>query len=183
MSIDDATEAGKLARGADRLYGDLLLVLAAMSAIAPLFVNATLAWSLFAAGAAGVWWVVLDRSMHGLLASIGWTLVSLGLGLHLAFHIGLDVLPLEGVLGGGFILLGVAELFLGVERYRKRPMARMAMIIGAAVAMLFGVAVPFMWPNLPEWGVSTTVAVMLATFGIGLLLGSRRIRVKSAATP
>jgi uncharacterized membrane protein HdeD (DUF308 family) len=165
-----------LARGADRLYGDLLILLAALSAAAPFFAEATLAWTLLVAGVAGVWWIALDRTMHGFLASVGWTLVSLGLGLHLAFHIGIDVLPLQGTLAAGFILLGVTELLLGVERYRRRPVARLALIVGAAVAIAFGVAVPLALPEMPDWLISTAVAVMLGTFGVGLLLGARRVR-------
>ncbi|MBV9996941.1 MAG: hypothetical protein JO127_17190 [Caulobacteraceae bacterium] len=161
------------ARGADRLYGDLLILLAAVSAIAPLFAEATLAWALFAAGIAGVWWIALDRTVHGFLAAVGWTLVSLGLGLHLAFQIGVDVLPLEGTLAAGFILLGVSELFFGVERYRHRPMGRCALIVGAAVAIGFGIAVPLALPQLPDWLISSAVAVMLGAFGVGLLLGAR----------
>ena len=167
-----------LARGADRLYGDLLLVLAAVSAIAPLFEGATLAWALFAAGLAGLWWIALDRSMHGFLAAVGWTLVSLGLGLHLAFHIGLDALPLQATLAVGFVLLGIAELVLGIERYRGRPIARFVLIVGAAAAIAFGVSVPLLWPDIPPWGVSTTVAVMMASFGLSLLLGARRHHAK-----
>jgi len=163
-----------LARGADRLYGDLLLVLAVISAVAPLFEGATLAWALLVAGLAGLWWIALDRSMHGFLAAGGWTLVSLGLGLHLAFQIGLDVLPLQLTLAAGFVLLGVSELLLGVERYRGRPIARLVLVIGAAVAIAFGVSVPLLWPDLPPWGVSTVVAVMMASFGIALLVGANR---------
>jgi hypothetical protein len=168
-----------LARGADRLYGDLLLVLAAMSAAAPLFAGATLAWALFLSGAAGLWWILLDRSMHGLLAAVGWTLVSLGLGLHLAFHLGLGVLPIEGTLSVGFILLGLAELLLGVERYRGKPLARLALILGAGVAIAFGLAAEFILMDLPDWVISTTVAVMLAAFGLALIFGARAVHRKA----
>jgi hypothetical protein len=173
-----------LARGADRLYGDLLILLAAVSAAAPLFDGATLAWALFAAGAAGLWWIALDRSMHGFFAAIGWTLVSLGLGLHLAFHFGVGEISIQveaAMLGGGFILLGIAEAFLGVERYRGRPAARLALVIGAAVAIAFGIAAQFFLLEMPDWIISTTVAVMMAGFGIGLIVGARRIHRKLTA--
>jgi hypothetical protein len=160
------------ARGADRLYGELLILLAVVSAAAPLFVEATLAWTLFLAGLAGIWWVAVDRSTRGLLAAAGWTLVTLGLGLHLAFHILLGVVPLGLTLGLGFVLLGAAELSLGAERYRRRAAARIALIAGGAAAVLFGLAVPVVWPSLPSWAGGATVAVMFATFGAGLLIGA-----------
>lgn len=57
-----------LTREADRLYGELLIILAVLSAAAPLFVEATLAWSLLLTGVAGVWWIAIDRTPRGLLA-------------------------------------------------------------------------------------------------------------------
>jgi hypothetical protein len=163
-----------LARGVDRLYGELLILLAVISVAAPLFVEATLAWTLFLAGLAGLWWIALDRTTRGLAAAAGWTLITLGLGFHLAFHAFLGVLPLGLTLGLGFVLLGIAELSLGAERYSRRPAARIALIAGGAIAVVFGLAVPVVWPDLPSWAGGATVATMFATFGAGLLIGAGR---------
>src|ERR1700722_1456177 len=73
-------------READRFYGVFLIVLAVASAAAPLFVEATLAWALFLAGLVGLSWLVLDRSPHGFIAAIGWTVLAGALGYHPAFH-------------------------------------------------------------------------------------------------
>jgi len=162
------------ARRADRLYGELLILLAAISALAPLFAEATLAWTLFLAGVAGLWWLAIDRSPRGLFAAAGWTLVALGLGYHLAFHAFLGVTHLGLILGAGFLLLGAAELFLGAQRYRARPIARLVMIAGGLVSIGFGLTVPLAFPDLPDWAGGATVATMFASFGAGLLIGDRR---------
>ena len=172
MPDSPTTLSARRTRAADRLYGDLLLLLAAIALIAPLFVEATLAWELVLGGASGVWWVFFDRTPRGLAAAIGWTLLTLGLGLHLAFHVGFDILPLDATLCAAFILLGAAELWLGFARYRTRPIARIALIVGAASAVAFGVSVPLLWPNLPPWAASTALSVMFATLGAALLIGS-----------
>jgi hypothetical protein len=174
MTEDSETSSLRRARGADRLYGELLILLAAISAAAPFFVEATLAWTLFLAGLAGVWWVALDRTPRGLLAAGGWTLVTAGLGFHLAFHAFLGVIPLGLTLGLGFVLLGIAELSLGVERYRRRPAARLALVVGGAAAVMFGISIPLAWPDLPSWAAAATIAVMFGAFGAGLLIGSAR---------
>ena len=171
---DNATPSVKRTRAADRLYGDLLLLLAAIALTAPLFVQATLAWELVLVGACGVWWVFLDRTPRGLAAAIGWTLLTLGLGLHLAFHVGFDILPLDATLCVAFCLLGAAELWLGLVRYRTRPLARVALILGAASALAFGIAVPLLWPDLPNWAASAALSVMFGSLGAALLLGARR---------
>jgi hypothetical protein len=173
MAVSDTRKISptRLARGADRLYGELLIVLAVFSAAAPLFVEATLAWSLLLGGLAGLWWIALDRTPRGMVAAAGWAFITLGLGAHLTFHVGLGVLPLDVTLGLGFVLLGVAEVVLGAERYRNRPLARFALSVGGAVAVAFGIAFPFVWSGIPSWLGSTTMAVMYATFGIGLLIG------------
>ena len=51
---------------ADRYYGFLLILLAIASATAPLFVEATLGWTLFLAGLVGGTWLVFDRTPDGL---------------------------------------------------------------------------------------------------------------------
>jgi hypothetical protein len=173
MTVSDIRKISqkRLARGADRLYGELLIGLAVFAAAAPLFVEATLAWSLLLGGLAGLWWIALDRTPRGMVAAAGWAFITLGLGAHLTFHVGLGVLPLAVTLGLGFVLLGVAELALGAERYRNRPAARFALSVGGAVAVAFGIAFPFVWSGIPSWLGSTTMAVMYATFGVGLLIG------------
>jgi len=176
MALHVTTAPSALTREADRLYGELLLILAVLSAAAPLFVEATLAWSLLLAGVAGVWWLAVDRTPRGLLAGVAWALIAIGLGLHLSLHVMLSVVPLELALGLGFILLGVAELWLGIDRYRRRPAARLVTIAGGAVAVVFGVAAPLVWPSLPSWAGAVTVSLMFAGFGAGLLIGGSRRR-------
>jgi len=165
-----------LVREVDRLYGELLVILAVLSAAAPLFVEATLAWSLLLTGIAGVWWVAVDRTPRGLIAGVAWALIALGLGAHLTFHILLGAFPLDIALGGGFLLLGVAELCLGLERYRRRPAARLVTVAGGGAAIVFGLSVPFLWPNLPAWAGAGAVALMLGGFGAGLLISGARRR-------
>jgi uncharacterized membrane protein HdeD (DUF308 family) len=165
-----------LTREADRLYGELLVVLAVLSAAAPLFVEATLAWSLLLTGVAGLWWIAVDRTPRGLLAGAAWALIALGLGLHLTFHILLGAFPLDIALGGGFLLLGITELWFGLERYRRRPAARLVTVAGGAVAIVFGLSVPFVWPDLPAWAGAATVSLTLGGLGAGLLIGGARRR-------
>ena len=160
------------AREADRFYGVFLLVPAAASAAAPLFLDASLAWALFLAGLVGLSWLVLDRSPHGFVAAAGWTLLAGALGYHLAFHALLDVSWLALTLGGGFVLLGGAEIAFGLQRYRRVRPARLVLMIGGAAAVVFGVCVPLLWPGVPDWAGSATVAAMFAAFGLALLLGS-----------
>src|SRR5579872_1404355 len=169
MSDNPTAAAARRTRTADRIYGDLLLLLAAVALIAPLFVEATLAWELILGGVSGIWWVFLDRTPRGLAAAIGWTLLTLGLGLHLAFHVGFDILPLDATLCAAFILLGAAELWLGFARFRTRPVARAALVLGAASAVAFGVSVPLLWPNLPPWAASAALSAMFGTLGAALL--------------
>jgi uncharacterized membrane protein HdeD (DUF308 family) len=170
-----------VSREADRLYGELLILLGLLSLAAPFFVEATLAWSLFLAGVAGAWWWLLDRSPRGILAAAAWVLIALGLGLHLSFHILLGAIPLDLTLGGGFVLLGAAELLLGVERYRRRWAARLLMIAGGAAAIVFGVCVPIVWPAIPNWAGAVTIATMFIGFGAGLLLGDYQSRTSRVA--
>jgi uncharacterized membrane protein HdeD (DUF308 family) len=160
------------AREADRFYGVFLILLAAASAAAPLFVEATLAWALFLAGLVGLSWLVLDRSSHGFIAAIGWTVLAGGLGYHLAFHALLDMSRLAMTLGVGFVVLGGAEIVFGLRRYRRVRPARLMLAIGGAVAIAFGVCTPLLWPSIPDWAGSVTVAAMFATFGLALLIGS-----------
>lgn len=159
-------------READRFYGVFLIVLAVASAAAPLFVEATLAWALFLAGLVGLSWLVLDRSPHGFIAAIGWTVLAGALGYHLAFHALVDMGRLAFTLGAGFVLLGGAEIAFGLQRYRRVRPARLVLVIGGAAAIAFGVFTPLLWPNVPDWAGSATVAAMFGAFGLALLLGS-----------
>ncbi len=160
------------AREADRFYGVFLIVLAVASAAAPLFVEATLAWALFLAGLVGLSWLVLDRSPHGFIAAIGWTVLAGALGYHLAFHALVDMSRLALTLGAGFVLLGGAEIAFGLQRYRRVRPARLVLMIGGAAAIAFGVFTPLLWPSVPDWAGSATVAAMFGAFGLALLLGS-----------
>jgi hypothetical protein len=178
MSDERNVSSKRQARGADRLYGELLIALAAFSAAAPLFVEATLAWSLLLAGLAGLWWIAVDRTPRGLVAAAGWTFITLGLGAHLTFHVGLGVAPLEVTLGLGFILLGMAEFMLALGRYRQRSVARLASLAGGAVAVAFGIAFPIVWPDVPSWLGGGAMAVMFATFGVSLLVGDASGRAR-----
>jgi uncharacterized membrane protein HdeD (DUF308 family) len=160
------------AREADRFYGAFLIVLAAVSAAAPLFAESVLAWTLFLAGIAGVCWVALDRTPRSLLAAAGWTLVTLGLGFQLVFHDLLSLASLGLTLGLGFILLGAAEILFGFERYRRFPGARTLTVVGGAAAVAFGISAPIIWPDMPTWAGAATVAAMFATFGVSLIAGT-----------
>jgi hypothetical protein len=171
VSIESSTRV-RHAREADRFYGVFLVLLAVASAAAPLFVEATLAWALFLAGLVGLSWLVLDRSPHGFIAAIGWTLLAGALGYHLAFHALVDMSRLALTLGAGFVLLGGAEIAFGLQRYRRVRPARLVLMIGGAAAIAFGVFTPLLWPSVPDWAGSATVAAMFGAFGLALLLGS-----------
>jgi len=181
MSDRQAFPGGESARSADRFYGAFLILLAVASALAPFFAEATLAWTLLLAGLIGAAWLALDRSPQGFLAAAGWTLVALGLGLHLGFHILLDVVPISLTLGLGFVLLGVAEILFGLERYPHSKGARVALVIGGAGAVAFGIAAPAVWPDIPPWAGGATVGLMFAAFGVALELGAARTRAKLRA--
>lgn len=181
MTDGDAFPGGDAARSADRFYGAFLILLGAASTAAPFFAEATLAWTLLLAGVVGAAWLILDRSPQGFLAAAGWSLVAVGLGLHLGFHLLLDVVPLGLTLGLGFILLGVAEILFGLERYPHSKGARIALVIGGAGAVMFGLAAPTVWPDIPSWAGGATVGLMFATFGVALELGAVRKRAKLRA--
>jgi hypothetical protein len=173
MSHPHLPSVAEQARAADRFYGFFLLLLALASAAAPLFVEATLAWTLFLAGLLGASWLALDRSPRGFAAAAGWSLVAFGMGCHLVFHAFLGVISLSLVLGLGFVLLGAAEILFGVERYRPGG-ARYALVVGGAIAAGFGLSVPLLWPDLPNWGGGLAMAAMFTGFGAALLIGAAR---------
>jgi len=168
------------AKRADRFYGAFLLLLAVASVIAPLFAEATLAWTLLLAGVIGLSWLMLDRTPRGFVAAIGWSLVALGLGLHLVFHVLLGVISLGLTLGLGFIILGAAEILFGFERYPHSKGARTALVLGGAAAIAFGVSIPLIWPEIPNWAGGATMGLMFAAFGVALELGAARRRAKPA---
>jgi len=168
--IDDVpTEPAKRA---DRFYGAFLILLAVASATAPLFAEATLGWTLLLAGLIGLTWLMLDRTPRGRVAASAWSLIALALGLHLVFHILLNVIPLGLAIGVGFVALGVAEALFGLERYSHSKGARVAMVLGGAAAFIFGVSVPLMWPDIPNWAGGVTMGLMFAAFGVALELGA-----------
>ena len=168
--IDDVpTEPAKRA---DRFYGAFLILLAIASATAPLFAEATLGWTLLLAGLIGLTWLMLDRTPRGRVAASAWSLIALALGLHLVFHILLNVIPLGLAIGVGFVALGVAEALFGLERYSHSKGARVAMVLGGAAAFIFGVSVPLMWPDIPNWAGGVTMGLMFAAFGVALELGA-----------
>ena len=169
------------ARRADRFYGAFLIALALASAVAPFFAAATLAWTLLLAGVIGATWLWLDRSPRGFMAAIGWTIVALGLGLHLVFHVFLNVIPLGLVLGLGFVILGLAEIVFGVERYSHSVGARIALVVGGGAAVAFGLAAFFVLPAMPPWAGGVTMGLMFAAFGVALELGAARRRAKLQA--
>ena len=181
MSKEAEVEPTEPAKRADRFYGAFLILLAIASAIAPLFAEATLAWTLLLAGLIGVSWLALDRTPRGFLAAVGWSLVALGLGLHLVFHVLLGVVPLGLTLGLGFVILGAAEILFGFERYPHSRGARLALVLGGAAAIAFGVAIPLAWPEIPDWAGGLTMGLMFAAFGIALEIGAARRRAKTAA--
>jgi uncharacterized membrane protein HdeD (DUF308 family) len=186
MSHSPAHVDRRKVREADRFYGAFLIVLAAVSAVAPLFVENILAWTLFLAGVAGVCWVALDRTPRSLVAGAGWTLVTLGLGFQLVFHDLLSLMWLGLTLGLGFILLGAAEILFGFERYRRFPGARVLTVVGGAAAVVFGFLAPIYLPEMPIWTGAAIVAAMFATFGVSLIAGTvvhHRRRRRAAAEP
>jgi hypothetical protein len=176
MADIEPSNQARHARDADRFYGAFLILLAIASAVAPLFVEQTLAWMLLLAGLVGFTWLLLDRSPHGLIAAIGWTLVAGALGYHLVFHELMDMSRLAVILGAGFITLGGAEIAFGLQRYRRVRPARMALLAGGAVAIGFGIWAPLVWPRVHEWATSATIAAMFGAFGLALLLGSNTRR-------
>jgi uncharacterized membrane protein HdeD (DUF308 family) len=162
-----------VAQDADRLYGEVLILLGLGSAVAPLFAPSVAAWSLLLAGVVGVWWIALDRTPRGFVAGVAWVLITFGIGLHLAFHVIADAMAVGLSLGLGTILLGVAELALGIERPTLRRWGRPIMVAGGVGAIAFAIAVPIVWPDIPPWTADAAVAILFVTFGAALLIGPR----------
>ncbi len=160
------------AKRADRLYGALLMLLALASALAPLFAEATLGWTLLLAGLLGLTWLMLDRTSSGRLAAFGWCVVALALGAHLVFHILLGVIPLSMAIFVGFIVLGFAEALFGMARYSHSVGARIAMVMGGVAALAFAASIPMTWPNIPSWAGGAAMGLMFAAFGVALELGA-----------
>jgi len=169
-TIDDVpTEPAKRA---DRLYGAFLIVLAVASAVAPLFAEATLGWTLLLAGVIGLTWLMLDRTPSGRLVAFWWSLVALALGVHLVFHVLLGAIPLGLAISTGFIMLGLAEALFGLQRYSHSIGARIAMVLGGVAALAFGISIPLTWPDIPHWAGGATMGLMFAAFGVALELGA-----------
>jgi len=164
------------AREADRYYGFLLILLAIASATAPLFVEATLGWTLFLAGLVGGTWLVFDRTPRGYAAAVIWSATAFLLGLHLAFHFLLGIFPLGLVIGLSFLLMGVCEAVFGMTRFSHSRGARTTLGLGGAVSALFGVVTLVIWPNIPVWAGGAVVGSMFLAFGAALELGAAQKR-------
>ena len=169
------------ALAADRFYGLFLIGLGAVCALGPVFGGASLAWGLTLAGLAGGCWLVLDRSPRGFLAAAGWSVISLGLGLQLILHATVTMDQLALTLAMGFVLLGLAEIIFGLERFKPHSAPRLALVAGGAAASAFGAVLSMALPALPSWAAGAVLGVVFAGFGIGVLLGARRRR-RGAAT-
>ncbi len=168
------------ALAADRFYGVFLVLLGILSATAPVFGGAELAWGLSLAGIAGGCWLVLDRSPRGLFAAAGWVVLCLGLGLLLIWHEAVSMEQLAITLAAGFVMLGVAEIVFGLERFRPHSAPRIVLVIGGAAAAAFGVALSLALPSLPNWLGGVVLGVVFAGFGLGVLIGAGRRRSKAA---
>jgi len=169
------------AREADRYYGFLLILLALMSAVAPLFADAFLGWSLFLAGLLGATWLFLDRTPRGYAAAATWTVVAFLLGVHLTFHLLLGFFPLGLVIGLSFLLMGVAEAVFGMTRYAHSRGARTVLGLAGAASGLFGVVTLIIWPQIPAWSGGTTLGLMFLALGVALELGAAQKRAQLRA--
>lgn len=170
------------AQVADRFYGVVLLALAVVSALAPMFAGAVLAWVLAIAGVSGLAWLLLDRTPRGFVAAAGWAIVALSLGLHLVLHALVEMGELALILTVGFVLLGGAEILFGVERYRRSRLARTLVVVAGAASIAFGLTITLVWPALPPWMASAVLSFMFGTLGAGLLIGSRHL-ARLGSTP
>jgi uncharacterized membrane protein HdeD (DUF308 family) len=181
MTQSDDAEPSEPVRRADRSYGVVLILLGLVSAAAPFFVAATLAWTLFLAGLIAAVWLWLDRTPRGRLAAAIWSLVAFALGAHLVFHLFLGLIPLTLTLGIGFVLLGAAEIAFGLERYSHTNGARLALVLGGAAAVIFGICTALVWQDMPAWAAGVTVGLMFAAFGVALELGAAHHRAQLRA--
>jgi len=164
------------ALAADRFYGLFLVLLGVLSALAPLFGGAELAWGLSLAGIAGGCWLLLDRSPRGLFAAAGWVVLCLGLGLQLIWREAVSMEQLAITLAAGFVLLGAAEIVFGLKRFKPHSAPRIALVIGGAAAAAFGVALSLTLPALPNWLGGAVLGLVFAGFGLGVLIGAERRR-------
>lgn len=173
-------ETLKRALAADRFYGVFLLLLGALSALAPAFGGAMLAWGMSLAGLGGACWLLLDRSPRGLFAAVGWVVLCLGLGLQLVWHAEVSMEQLAITLAIGFVLLGAAEIVFGLARFQPHSAPRLVLVIGGAAAAAFGVALSLALPALPNWVAGAVLGLVFAGFGAGVLIGAGRRKAKAA---
>jgi hypothetical protein len=173
-------ETLRRALAADRFYGVFLILLGLLSALAPVFEGAKLAWILSLAGLGGGCWLILDRSPRGFFAGAGWVVLCLGLGLLLVWREEVSMEQLAVMLAGGFLLLGGAEIVFGLERFRPHSAPRIALVLGGAAAAGFGVALSLALPGLPNWLAGAVLGVVFAGFGVGVLIGANRRKANGA---
>lgn len=167
-------ETLKRALAADRFYGVFLILLGLLSALAPAFGGAELAWGLSLAGLGGGCWLLLDRSPRGFFAAVGWVVLCLGLGLQLIWRTEVSMEQLALTLAGGFVLLGVAEIVFGLKRFKPHSAPRIALVAGGAAAAGFGVALSLALPTLPNWLAGAVLGLVFAGFGAAMLISAGR---------
>lgn len=106
-------------------------------------------------------------------------MLCLGLGLQLVWHAAVSMEQLALTLTVGFIMLGVAEIVFGLERFKPHSAPRIALVVGGAAAAAFGVVLSLALPTLPNWLAGVVLGLVFAGFGAGVLIGAGRRKPKA----
>jgi len=63
-------------------------------------------------------------------------------------------------------------VLFGLERYSHSNGAKVAMVLGGASALIFGVTISVVGSDIPNWAGGVTVGLMFVAFGVALELGA-----------
>lgn len=164
-------------KGWFRRLGIVLLILGIAAVLFPLVasiaVKVMIGWVMLLAGAMNLWQAFHTRDWSSTIWNALIALLSLAVGVYLAFFPLTGLVGLTLLLGVTFAAQGVFEILIAMQNRERKGWG--FLLLSGALSVVLGLMLMFGLPGTAEWALGLMVGIHFISSGVSLIALSRAV--------
>ncbi|MDF0598265.1 HdeD family acid-resistance protein [Psychromarinibacter halotolerans] len=174
---EELLEAIRAHKGWFTFLGAALLIAGVVALLFPLVASIAakvmVGWIMLVAGGINLWAAFQTRSWGSTIWNALIAVLSLAVGVYLAFFPMTGLVALTLLLGLTFAAQGVFEVLIGLQNRQTRGWG--FLVLSGALSLVLGILLMFGLPSTAEWALGLMLGIHFVSSGISLLMLSRSV--------
>ncbi len=174
---EELLEAIRAHKGWFTFLGVVLLIAGIIAIMFPLFASIAakvmVGWIMLIAGAINLWAAFQTRTWGSTIWNALIAILSLAVGVYLAFFPLTGLIALTLLLGLTFAAQGVFEIMIGLQNRDSKGWGFLA--LSGALSLVLGIMLMFGLPGTAAWALGLMLGIHFVSSGISLLMLARSV--------